>query len=141
LSPTFLQCANFEIHIRGLGSPVSLQSFKILCFSGGKTISIVKFDEEFIMIGQFLRLSPLEMSIMNLFVPSQGFSFPTFLFMLTNTEHVFVWIRVDVHLSFWSLQIGFLFLDGARSQMSSFFCEYDRSMSYNQPCSSFKSNG
>ena len=141
MSPTFLRCTNFEIHIRGLGSPVPLHILKVLCFSGGKTISIVKFDEEIIMIGQFLRFSPLEMSIMNLFVPSQGFSFPTFLFMLTNTEHVFVWIRVDVHLSFWSLQIGFLFLDGARLRRSSFFCDYCRPKSWNQSSSSFKSNG
>ena len=89
MSPTFLRCTNFEIHIRGLGSPVPLHILKVLCFSGGKTISIVKFDEEISTIGRFLRFSPLEMSIINLFVPSQDFIFPTFFLMLKNTKHVF----------------------------------------------------
>ena len=129
LSPTFVRCAKFEIHIRGLGSPVSRRSLKELCFFGGKTISIVKFGQEIIMICQFLRFLPIEKSILNIFVPSPCFLFPTLSIMLKNTGHVFVLIRVDVHLSFWSLRIDFLFLDGARSQMSSFFCEYDRSIS------------
>ena len=129
MSPTFLRCTNFEIHIRGLGSPVPLHILKVLCFSGGKTISIVKFDDEIISIGQFLRFSPLEMSIINLFVPSQGFSFPTFFLMLKNTKHVFFWIPVDVPISFRSLRFGFLFLDGARSRRSSFFCDYGRPIS------------